>query len=94
MDLEGWRLEDIADGRPTYEFPAFGLSPGQTVRVYTNQVHQQWGGFSFGYGNSIWSNTDPDTAGLFDSGRQPGFDCQLSAWLPLTGDSQLISMAP
>ena len=68
VDLEGWRLEDIADGRPTYEFPAFGLSPGQTVRVYTNQVHQQWGGFSFGYGNSIWSNTDPDTAGLFDSG--------------------------
>ena len=68
VDLEGWRLEDIADGRPTYEFPAFGLSPGQTVRVYTNQVHQQWGGFSFGYGTSIWSNTDPDTAGLFDSG--------------------------
>ena len=68
VDLEGWRLEDIADGRPTYEFPAFGLSPGQTIRVYTNQVHQQWGGFSFGYGNSIWSNTDPDTAGLFDSG--------------------------
>ena len=68
VDLEGWRLEDIADGRPTYEFPAFGLSPGQTVRVYTDQVHQQWGGFSFGYGNSIWSNTDPDTAGLFDSG--------------------------
>ena len=67
VDLGGWRLEDIADGRPTYEFPAFGLSPGQTVRVYTNQVHQQWGGFSFGYGNSIWSNTDPDTAALFDS---------------------------
>ncbi len=68
VDLRGWRLEDIADGRPAYEFPAFDLSPGQTVRVYTNQVHQQWGGFSFGYGNSIWSNTDPDTAGLFDSG--------------------------
>ena len=27
---------------------------------------QDWGGLSFGRGTAIWSNSEPDTAGLFD----------------------------
>lgn len=69
VNLAGWSLRDIADGTPTFTFPSFLLQPGQTIRVYTNQVQPQWGGFSFGRGTAIWSNsiTNPDRAGLFNA---------------------------
>ena len=66
VDLAGWRLVDISDGTPDFTFPSHILSPGDRIRVYTDEVHAEWGGFSFGRGTAIWSNTDPDTAGLFD----------------------------
>ena len=43
------------------------FKPGEKVRVYTNQVHGEWGGFSFGRGSAIWANADPDIAGLYDA---------------------------
>ena len=67
VNLAGWSLKDIADGTPTFTFPSFPLQPGQTVRIYTNEVHAEWGGFSFGRGTSIWNNTNPDRAGLFNA---------------------------
>lgn len=67
VDMTGWRLKDIADGSPQFTFPALLLAPGQAVRVYTNEVHPEWGGLSFGRGNSIWNNTEADIAGLYDS---------------------------
>lgn len=71
MDLKNWRLKDISDGRPEFTFTeSYSLAPGNWARVYTNEIHQESGGFSFGYGNAIWHNEEPDTAGLFDpSGR-------------------------
>ena len=66
QDLDGWTLEDIADDRPTFVFPSRMLEPGDVIRVYTNQVHPEWGGFSFGSGSAIWNNSGPDEAGLFD----------------------------
>ncbi len=69
-DLKGWRLVDVSDGRPSFDFPAWRLGPGDTVRVYTNEDHPEWGGFSFGSSSAVWSNSSPDTAGLYDpSGR-------------------------
>ena len=67
VDLDGWTLLDVADGRPSFEFSSFWLAPGQEVRVYTNEVHPAWGGFSFAFGNAVWNNTDPDAAALYDS---------------------------
>ena len=67
QDLEGWSLMDISDGLPTFVFPQRTLAPGSTVRLYTNEVHEEWGGFSFGRGSAVWSNSDPDTAGLYDA---------------------------
>jgi hypothetical protein len=64
--LEGWKLVDVSDGAPTFDFPAYILGPGERIRVYTNQVHPEWGGFSFGHGTSIWNNLEPDVAGLFN----------------------------
>lgn len=65
-DIEGWKITDIADGSPTFQFPAVTLGPGDAIRVYTNEVHPESGGFSFGRGTSIWNNGSPDEAGLFD----------------------------
>ena len=67
VELLGWRLADMGDSRQEFEFESsYTLREGQRVRVYTNQIHPEWGSFSFGIGRSIWHNTDPDTAGLFD----------------------------
>jgi len=66
QDLFGWRLVDIADRSPEFAFPSWVLEPGEAIRVYTNEVHMEWGGFSIGRGGAVWSNSDPDEAGLFN----------------------------
>jgi hypothetical protein len=43
------------------------LYPGQTVLVFTDEIHCEYGGFSFFYGlGNIWNNQDPDTAVLYN----------------------------
>ena len=48
QEMLGWLLRDRDDERQEFVFPAWTLNPGDVVRVYTNEVHPQWGGFSFG----------------------------------------------
>ena len=44
------------------------LYPGQTVLVFTDEVHCSYGGFSFNWGlGNIWNNEIPDTAVLYNS---------------------------
>nr|CAD27650.1 dsgA protein [Saccharothrix mutabilis subsp. capreolus] len=62
VDLAGWTV-DAGDTGQDFTFPQFVLWPGQRCRVYTNQVHPQWGGFSFGSSRAIWNDTG-DTATL------------------------------
>jgi hypothetical protein len=66
-DISGWRLH--ADDRgQEFVFPeGTVLQPGQTVRVYTNEVHPETGGYSFESGSAIWNNRG-DTGRLFDQG--------------------------
>ena len=43
------------------------LYPGETILVFTDEIHCQYGGFSFRYGlGNIWSNQKPDTAVLYN----------------------------
>ena len=63
QEMLGWLLRDRVDRRQEFVFPAWTLNPGDVVRVYTNEVHPQWGGFSFGIGTAIWHNEDPDWGG-------------------------------
>ena len=70
QDLAGWLLMDISEGYPSFTFPSYILAPGKSIRVYTNEYHPEWGGFSFGYGKAIWNNTDPDVAGLYNAEGQ------------------------
>ena len=67
QDLAGWMLKDISEGYPSFIFPSYPLLPGESTRVYTNEYHPEWGGFSFEYSQAVWNNTEPDTAVLFDS---------------------------
>jgi len=66
VDLAGWVLKDIS-GSPSFTFPSYILQPGQVARVYTNEIHSEYGGFSFGSGTAVWNNSNPDTAVLYDA---------------------------
>jgi len=66
VNLVGWRLQDVSDGSPEFIFPSYDLPPLASVRVYTDEVHPESGGFSFRRKSAVWSNSSPDTAGLFD----------------------------
>jgi competence protein ComEC len=64
QNLKGWVLMDISDGYPSFTFPSYVLAPGAKVRVYTNEIHPEWGAFSFGSGKAVWNNSSPDIAVL------------------------------
>jgi hypothetical protein len=67
QDLAGWMLMDISEGYPSFIFPSYILAPTKNIRVYTNEYHSEWGGFSFKYGRAIWNNSEPhDVAVLYD----------------------------
>ncbi len=66
INIGGWRL-NAGDNGQDFRFPNVELLPGQHVRVYTNEVHPETGGFSFGKGQAIWNNKG-DCGYLFDSG--------------------------
>ena len=56
IDITDWLLED-ASGRNTYKWESYVVQPGASIRVYTNEVHPDSGGFSFGSGRAIWANS-------------------------------------
>ena len=64
IQLQNWTLRDIANH--VFTFPNFVIQPNQTCRIYTNQDHPEWCGFSYGSGSAIWNNSG-DTATLRDS---------------------------
>ena len=66
QELEGWVLKDRDDRGQEFAFPSHPLRPRDVVRVYTNQVHAEWGGFTFGRGSPVWNNSDADTVVLLD----------------------------
>jgi micrococcal nuclease len=65
VDMAGWRLNAGADGQDLI-FPTFRLEPGQTCRVYTNEVHPETCGLSFGSNGAIWRNSG-DCGRLYDA---------------------------
>jgi len=64
VDISGYSVLDIDHHGTlketvgtTFVFPTpTELTPGKTVRVYTNQIHKKSGGYSFGSGKAIWNN--------------------------------------
>ncbi|MFC1952620.1 thermonuclease family protein [Chloroflexota bacterium] len=66
-DIVDWVLKDISEGYPSFTFPLYTLQSGQSIRVYTNEIHPEYGGFSFGRSSAVWSNKEPDIAAIFNS---------------------------
>lgn len=65
-DLSGWVL-GADDAGQDFTFPAGTvLAPGRMIRIYTNEVHTETGGFSYGIKRPIW-NDKGDVAKLRDS---------------------------
>lgn len=65
VNLAGWRL-NAGDPGQNFNFPNFDLQPGQSCRVYTNEIHPETCGFSFGSGQAIWNNGG-DCGYLYDA---------------------------
>ena len=55
-DISGWKI--TADGnRKEYVFAAeTTLQVGEVIRVFTNEEHPEFGGFSYKSGRSLWNN--------------------------------------
>lgn len=66
VEIGGWRLNAGDEGQD-FIFPNFALQPGQACRIYTNEIHPESCGFSFGSGRAIWNNQG-DCGYLYDAG--------------------------
>ncbi|MGB5595056.1 MAG: lamin tail domain-containing protein, partial [Crocosphaera sp.] len=55
-DLSNWKVTSSGKGQ-IFAFPeGTSLAANQMIRVYTNEVHQESGGFSFGSKTAIWND--------------------------------------
>lgn len=67
VDISDW-LVNAGDGRQDFRFPkGTTLRSGQNVRIYTNEIHPETGGFSFGSKTAIWNNQGGDVGYLSDN---------------------------
>ena len=67
QDLLEWVLQDATNEKQRFTFrSSYIIDPGETIRVHTNEMHREWGGFSFERGRAIWNNKLADTAALLD----------------------------
>ena len=65
VNIGGWRL-NAGEPDQNFTFPSFDLQPGQSCRVYTNELHPESCGFTFGRNDAIWRNSG-DCGALFDT---------------------------
>ena len=59
MDISGYYVYVATSGTQgaTFTFPAGSMvKGGSSVRIYTNEIHKESGGYSFGSGKAIWNN--------------------------------------
>ncbi|WP_414583992.1 lamin tail domain-containing protein [Scytonema sp. PCC 10023] len=65
IDISGWKIQSI-NRNQEFSFPmGTVLKKGDECRVYTNEVHPESGGFSFGSKRSVWNNK-ADEGRLYD----------------------------
>ena len=53
-------------GAQTYVFSGLAMQPGQICRLYTNEVHPEWCGLTWGKATAQWNNAG-DRANLLDT---------------------------
>ncbi len=69
INVAGWKL-NAGDAGQDFIFPNFELWPGQSCRVYTNELHVETCGFSFRIARAIWNNQG-DCGYLSDASGSP-----------------------
>ncbi|HKC89817.1 MAG TPA: S8 family serine peptidase, partial [Candidatus Limnocylindria bacterium] len=47
QNMSGWKISSLRGGQ-TYAFGALTMQPGQICRLYTNEIHPEWCGLSWG----------------------------------------------
>lgn len=66
IDISGWKIQSI-NRHQEFSFPTGTvLKKGASCRVYTNEVHPESGGCSFGSKRSVWNNSS-DEGRLYDA---------------------------
>ncbi|MFM5899286.1 MAG: lamin tail domain-containing protein, partial [Dolichospermum sp.] len=66
-NISGWKITSAASSKQFLTFPPGTiLEGGKSFRIYTNEVHPETGGFSFGSKTAIWNDAG-DEAKLFDT---------------------------
>jgi Lamin Tail Domain len=68
VNITDWELQDTTGDRE-YKWESYVMQPGQSIRVYTNEIHAESGGFSFAASRAIWGNSG-DIAELYDADKQ------------------------
>src|ERR671933_168241 len=66
IDISGWKIQSINRNQEFYFHTGTVLKKGAECRVYTNEVHPESGGFSFGSKRSVWNNSS-DEGRLYDA---------------------------
>jgi hypothetical protein len=59
IDVSGYSLYPATTGKQgsTFSFPEGStLAPKSSVRIYTNEVHKETGGYSWGSKKALWNN--------------------------------------
>ena len=66
-NISGWKITSAASSKQFLTFPPGTiLEGGKSFRIYTNEIHPETGGFSFGSKTAIWNDAG-DEAKLFDT---------------------------
>lgn len=56
INMRGWRLNAGAP-QQDFVFPEIVIQSGQSCRVYTNEIHTDYCGLSFGSSQALWKNS-------------------------------------
>lgn len=67
VDITDWVLQDNT-AEDLFKWESYVIQPGTSIRVYTNEVHQETGGFSLGSKQPVWANRG-DVAELYDADK-------------------------
>jgi hypothetical protein len=66
-NISGWKITSAGTSKQLFTFSEGTiLEGGKSFRVYTNEIHPETGGFSFGSKTAIWNDAG-DEAKLFDA---------------------------
>jgi hypothetical protein len=66
--MTGWILQS-QNRRDLFKWENEVLQPGHSIDVYTNEIHPESGGFSFGSNRAIWANSG-GVAELYDTDKE------------------------